>query len=203
MPRMSVEVGYFRRWLTEFHDHGQLTASSPRTSTPSALPRRPIHGSRRRRLCRRRVVQRDVGQLASPSNNITSPNNFGGQSQSLQRRADQLQRARRARADAAGRYQQRKDGAGRLRECESNARAERGLTSSLNPNCRNDPGFVTQVTGLASYMVPKVEVLMAATLRSDQGAPLRATYNAPVGTSAATPGSVGRSVASRRSRAAR
>ena len=46
------------------------------------------------------------------------------------------------------------------------------------------------MTGLASYMVPKVEVLIAATLRSDQGAPLRAQYNAPVGTSAATPGSV-------------
>ena len=40
---------------------------------------------------------------------------------------------------------------------------------------RIDPGFVTKVTGLASYTVPKIDVLLAGTFRSDQGAPLRAT----------------------------
>jgi hypothetical protein len=33
---------------------------------------------------------------------------------------------------------------------------------------------------VGSYVVPKVGVLVAATWRSDQGAPLRATWNAPV-----------------------
>src|SRR6185503_8577937 len=50
-----------------------------------------------------------------------------------------------------------------------------------NPYCHIDPGFITKVTGLASYTIPKVDVLVAGTLRSDQGAPLRATWNAPKG----------------------
>jgi hypothetical protein len=58
-----------------------------------------------------------------------------------------------------------------------------------NPYCENDPGFVTKVTGLGSYTVPKVDVLLGVTFRSDQGAPLRAIWNAPVGTPT-TPGSI-------------
>jgi hypothetical protein len=38
------------------------------------------------------------------------------------------------------------------------------------------------MSGVASYIVPKVDVLVAGTIRSDQGAPLRATWNAPTAT---------------------
>ena len=54
------------------------------------------------------------------------------------------------------------------------------LVGPTNPYCHTDPGFITKVSGVGSYIVPKVDVLIAATLRSDQGAPLRATWNAPV-----------------------
>ena len=58
-----------------------------------------------------------------------------------------------------------------------------GIASSIvgptNPFCLVDPGFITKVTGLASYTIPKIDVLVAGTIRSDQGAPLRATWNAP------------------------
>jgi hypothetical protein len=47
-----------------------------------------------------------------------------------------------------------------------------------NPFCHSDPGFVTKVTGLGSYTVPKIDMLFSGTFRSDQGAPLRATWNA-------------------------
>ena len=43
----------------------------------------------------------------------------------------------------------------------------------VDPYCHNDPGFITRVTGLAAYSVPKVDVLVSGTFRSDQGAPLR------------------------------
>jgi len=49
-----------------------------------------------------------------------------------------------------------------------------------NPYCHSDPGLVTKVTALGTYTVPKVDVLVSGTLRSDQGAPLNANWNAPV-----------------------
>jgi len=49
-----------------------------------------------------------------------------------------------------------------------------------NPFCHSDPGFVTKLTALGSYTVPRFDVLVSGTIRSDQGAPLSATWNAPV-----------------------
>jgi hypothetical protein len=49
-----------------------------------------------------------------------------------------------------------------------------------NPYCHSDPGFITKMTALGAYTVPKVEVLFSGTFRSDQGAPLSATWGAPV-----------------------
>ena len=184
MPRMSVEVGYFRRWLTNFTttDNESLTAvdfdlhlyRAQRSTAPG-----------RRGLCHQRVLQRDGGRCEAPSNNITSSNLFGGQSQIYNGVLINFS----ARA-AQGLTLQGGINTGKTVQDNCDVRSQIPELSPLNPNCRNDPGFITKVTGLASYMVPKVEVLIAATLRSDQGAPLRAQYNAPVGTSAATPGSV-------------
>ena len=49
-----------------------------------------------------------------------------------------------------------------------------------NPYCHSDPGFITKMTALGSYIVPKVDVLFSGTFRSDQGAPLAANWGAPV-----------------------
>ena len=49
-----------------------------------------------------------------------------------------------------------------------------------NPFCHSDPGLVTKVTALGSYTVPKIDVLVSGTLRSDQGGVLAANWNAPV-----------------------
>ena len=55
--------------------------------------------------------------------------------------------------------------------------------ASVNaPYCENDPGFITKVTGLGWYTIPKIDVLFGVTFRSDQGAPLRAIWNAPTST---------------------
>jgi hypothetical protein len=51
-----------------------------------------------------------------------------------------------------------------------------------NPNCHADPGFITKATALGSYTIPKIDVLVSGTLRSDQGGVLTATWNAPVAT---------------------
>ena len=46
--------------------------------------------------------------------------------------------------------------------------------SPTNPWCDTTTGWVTRITGLGSYTVPKVAVLVSGTFRSDQGAPLAA-----------------------------
>jgi hypothetical protein len=56
------------------------------------------------------------------------------------------------------------------------------ILSPTNPYCKVDPGFVTKANAIASYVFPKVDVLVASTFRTDQGAPLRATWNAPTAT---------------------
>ena len=45
-----------------------------------------------------------------------------------------------------------------------------------NPFCHSDPGFVTRVTGLGSYIFPKVDVQVAAAFRSDQGGVQQANW---------------------------
>ena len=57
-----------------------------------------------------------------------------------------------------------------------------------NPYCHNDSGFVTRVTGLGSYTVPKIDVLFSGTFRSDQGANLAANYTVPSAVAAQTLG---------------
>ena len=60
--------------------------------------------------------------------------------------------------------------------------------SPTNPYCHVAPGFITKANAIASYVIPKADVLIAMTFRSDQGAPLRATWNAPVATVSAALG---------------
>jgi hypothetical protein len=49
-----------------------------------------------------------------------------------------------------------------------------------NPYCHSDPGLITRATALGSYLIPKIDVSIAGTFRSDQGGVLAATWNAPV-----------------------
>ena len=190
MPRMSVEVGYFRRWLTHFttSDNLSLTAAdfdsySLTAPSDSRLPNGggyPISGF---------YNLTAAGFAKAPSNSITSADNFGGQRQMYNGVLINFS----ARA-AQGLTVQGGVNTGRTVQDVCDVRAQipeltNALTSPTNPNCRTDPGFITKVTGLASYTVPKIDVLVAATLRSDQGAPLRAIFNAPVGTPT-TPGSI-------------
>jgi hypothetical protein len=51
--------------------------------------------------------------------------------------------------------------------------------SPTNPWCDTSTGWVTRATALGSYTIPKIDVQVAGTLRSDQGAPLAANWTAP------------------------
>jgi hypothetical protein len=51
--------------------------------------------------------------------------------------------------------------------------------SPVNPWCDTSTGWVSRVTAFGSYTIPRVDVQVAGTLRSDQGAPLAALWTAP------------------------
>jgi hypothetical protein len=182
MPRMSIEIGYFRRWLTNFTttDDQALTAAdfTPFSIQAPSDPRLPNGGGY------------TIGGLTNvvafraPINNITFADNFGGISQVYNGVLVNLS----ARA-AEGLTVQGGINTGKtvVNYCDVRAQLPElsvgffgSVVGPTNPYCNVDPGFITKVTGLASYTVPKIDVLVAATVRSDQGAPLRATWNAPV-----------------------
>ena len=52
-------------------------------------------------------------------------------------------------------------------------------TAATNPWCDTSTGWVKRVTALGIYTVPKIDVLVSGTLRSDQGGDLAANWVAP------------------------
>jgi len=49
-------------------------------------------------------------------------------------------------------------------------------SSPTDPWCNTSTGFVTRVTGLGTYLIPKIDVQVAGTFRSDQGGELAANW---------------------------
>jgi hypothetical protein len=54
-----------------------------------------------------------------------------------------------------------------------------GGASPTNPWCSTTSAWVTRFTALGTYTIPKVDVLVSGTLRSDQGGELAANWAAP------------------------
>jgi hypothetical protein len=54
-----------------------------------------------------------------------------------------------------------------------------GAQSPTNPWCDTSSGWVTRATALGSYTIPKVDVQVSGTLRSDPGGQLAANWTAP------------------------
>ena len=185
LPRVSIEAGYFRRWLTHFTTTDNLALGAadftPFSITAPSDPRLPGGGGY------------SVGGLynvtalgfATPArNNVTFADNYGGITQVYDGVLINL-----TARTASGITLQGGINSGKTVNDYCATRAEipelslgaAGATlSPTNPFCLVDPGVVTKVTGLGSYTIPRVDVLIAGTVRSDQGAPLRATWNAPV-----------------------
>jgi len=64
--------------------------------------------------------------------------------------------------------------------CEVTAALPELLGTARVDSCDITEKWATSFRGLASYTVPKIDVLVSGTLRSDQGAALNANWNAPV-----------------------
>ena len=192
LPRISLELGYFRRWLTNFTttDNEALTAAdfTQFSITAPSDPRLPGGGGY---SIGNLYNVTAAGFVRPPSNNVTFARNFGEQTQVYNGVLLNLT----ARAANGLTFQGGINTGKTVNDyCEVRSQIPElslgggGIVGPTNPNCLVDPGFITKVTGLASYTVPRVDVLFAATFRSDQGAPLRAIWNAPVATVSAALG---------------
>ncbi len=202
-PRISVEAGYYRRWLNNFFVFDNLEVTSPDFGTFSIQapldPRLPGGG----------------GYTITDLYDV-NPNKFGRIS-NLMLRTD----------DLPGNTSQYSHANNIL--LIMNARPRNGLTfqagfnvgntvqdncgvrallpelnnaalvpvgpavTPTNPYCHTEPGLVKRVTGFGAYTIPKIDVLFSGTFRSDQGAILNANYSA---TNAVVSPSLGRNISS-------
>jgi len=183
-PRTSVEFGYFWRWLGNFTatDNTLVAASdfTPYTITAPSDPRLPGGGG----YAVSGLGNLVLAKFGQTSNNITDAANFGAQYQHYHGILINVNvRATKGLTLTGG----INSGSTITDNCAVRAVIPEGglilgSTSYQNTYCHNEPGYITKANAIASYMMPKVDVLVAMTLRSDQGAPLQANYNAPSAT---------------------
>jgi hypothetical protein len=171
MTGVSVEVGYYRRWLQNFTvvDNLAVVASDfdPFSVTAPSDPRLPGGGNF--------VVgglynvnNQKVGQTNSYT---TWSNNYGSQTSMYNGVLVNLTARTRNGLTIQGGLN---SGSTVLDSCD--IREDLPETNPTNPFCRDNPGLITRLTGLAAYTVPKIDVLVSGTFRSDQGTPLQAQW---------------------------
>jgi hypothetical protein len=187
LPRVSIEAGYYRRWLVNFNvnDNRAVSAADfdPFQITAPSDPRLPDGGGY------------TIGNLYNVSNALfgrtdnllTAAERFGAQTQTYN--GGMLNVTARPRN---GLTIQGGLNAGKTVMDNCDLRETLRELGPTNPYCHNDPGLVTRVSGLASYTIPNLDVLVSGTFRSDQGLPLAANYAVPA---AAVAQSLGRPLA--------
>jgi hypothetical protein len=184
MTGVSVEVGYFRRWLQNFTvvDNRAVTAADFDTfSVTAPLDSRLPDGGGYVVSGLYNVTPTKSGQTDSFT---TWSSEFGGQSSMYNGILINVSGRLRNGLTIQGGVN-----TGNTVTDTCDLRALLPEIGVNEPYCHNDPGFTTRVTGLASYTVPKIDVLVSGTFRSDQGTPLGATYTV---TSAEAARSLGR-----------
>jgi hypothetical protein len=186
LPRVSVEAGYFRRWLNNFTVTDNLLVGpgdfTPYSITAPSDPRLPGGGN----YAVNGLYNVVPTKFNQTSNNITLANDFGEQNQ----RYNGMLLNVSARLGAGLTFQ---GGVNTGKTVQDNCAvraalpeltiAVAGVSPAVgvgNPYCHSDPGFITKMTALGSYTLPKIDVLVSGTFRSDQGGALAANWNAPV-----------------------
>jgi hypothetical protein len=168
---ISVDVGYFRRWLQGFtlSDNRAVSAANydPFSITAPLDPRLPGGGG----YVVSGLYNINPSQQGQVDNLTTNADNYGHQTSVYN---GVLFNAT-ARLGHGLTFQGGVN-TGKTVQDSCEIRAALPETAATNPYCHDDPGFITRVSGLGAYTVPRVEVLVSATFRSDQGTPLAANY---------------------------
>jgi hypothetical protein len=180
MPRVSAEIGYQSRWLTNFTwVDNALQATTDFATFSVTAPNDP----RLPEEARGRVISGlyNVNQnVASNINEVTTlSNDLGKYSQTSHGILFNISARPRNGLVFQGGFS---TGNVTTDYCEVRSVAPEynivppNITSQspTNPWCNTSTGWNTRYTGLGSYTVPKIDVLISSTFRSDQGAQLAA-----------------------------
>jgi hypothetical protein len=184
LPRTSVELGYNRRWLTNFTwDDNVLQGTGDFGKFTVVAPNDPRLGDFANQTSG--VLYNANPNVAALTNNVTKLATDAGGNYSQVYNGFLFNLSARPRGGLVfqGGFS---TGTQRTDYCGVRSVAPEYLVvavpgtlptqSPLNPWCNSSTGFVTRYTGLGSYTIPKVDVLFSGTFRSDQGAPLGALY---------------------------
>jgi hypothetical protein len=175
LPRVAVELGYQRRWLVNFlatdnrargpEDHDSFRIVVPQDS------RLPDGGGG---ILDGYYNVTSVAAARLNDNFQTLAGNFGDRTQV----ANSINMNVTARPRGGLVLQ----GGFNTAKTDSNScdvRQALPESAATDRWCDTSTGFVTRITALGTYTVPKIDVLVAGTMRSDQGGELRADWAAP------------------------
>ena len=182
-PRVSVNVGYFRRWFGNFlaTDNLQVKSSDYSTfSVTAPVDARLAGGGGYVVSGLYDVAPTLFGQT---NNFITLADNYGKQTQHWN--SVEINFTARVRQ---GLTFQGGTSTGRLTTNTCEIRAQLPESAPLNPYCNVVPPFLTQFKGLATYTVPKIVVQISGTMQSIPGPSLAGNFSVPTATVAQTLG---------------
>jgi hypothetical protein len=194
VARTSVEFNYTRRWLNNFVATDNLaTVTSDYRPFSVLAPTDPRLGGASGETLTSLFAQTQAAASAVPNNFATLASSLGAnQYQHFNGFLMNVQSRLRAGLTLSGGFN---TGRTQSDNCEvraiipeltgaSTTLAAPAVTAS-NPWCHLDTGWVTRATALASYVVPKADVLVSTTFRSDQGGLLAANWTIPLATAQA------------------
>jgi hypothetical protein len=174
LPRVSLEVGYNRRWLTNFAvtdnilqapgDFGTFTITAPSDPRLGDASGATLTG----------LYNVDQAHASQVSQVQTLANDFGSYTQMYNGILLNVSARPRNGLVFQGGIN---TGTTHTDSCE--VRSQVPEIDPTNPWCDTSTGWLTRYSGLGSYTLPKVAVLVSGTFRSDQGAPLAANWVVP------------------------
>ena len=181
LPRVSVELGYQRRWLQNFiatdntgqasSDFGSFTVTAPVDARLPGGGGYAVPGP---------LYNVNQNVASSPNNLVTKSSNFGDWDQHSNSISLNVSARPRNGIVIQGGFNSAQT---LLDVCAIHAALPEltviGVTSSTNPYCKTNTGFVTRYTALGSYTIPRIDVQIAGTVRSDQGDSLAGNWSAP------------------------
>jgi hypothetical protein len=188
-PRTSVEFNYSRRWLNNFTvtDNLVTTSADYRPFGVTAPTDSRLGGASGSVVSNLFAVTQAAALL--PANNFnTLAQNFGNQYQHFNGFLMNVQSRVRSGLTLSGGFNTGKTVSD---NCDIRAQIPElnvaGIVSAAgpgvnatNPWCHIDTGWITRATALGSYVVPKIDVLVSSTFRSDQGGQLAANWTIPL-----------------------